>query len=199
VSSTGLKRIAFRAQFQVSAKDLERIKAIAQELPKKVRRKVVRKSLREWGESLKRSAKALLPKRHKQTRRDLAVKTKTYRRGRIWCGVGVRKDGNRVGWRSHLYDGGYRPWQKGIVKLKGGGFGPKPAPKLVRKWKGNRNARIVPFSQQRGWRDGVKGKVGARIYRILWLTRAARRWQPRVIDFVRAGVDEALRQELKGA
>ena len=199
MSSTGSKRIAFRAQFQVSAKDLARIKAIAQELPKKVRRKVVRKSLREWGEALKKSAKALLPKGHKQTRRDLAVKTKTYRKGRIWCGVGVRKDGNRVGRRSHLYDGGYRPWQKGVVKLKGGGFGPKPAPKLVRNWKGNRKARIVPFSQQRGWRKYVKGNVGARIYRILWLTRAAKRWQPRVIEFIRAGVDEALRQELKSA
>lgn len=199
MSSTASRRIAFRAQFQVSAKDLERIKAIAQELPKKVRRKVVRKSLRDWGESLKRSAKALLPKRHKQTRRDLAVKTKTYRKGRIWCGVGVRKDGNRVGRRSHLYDGGYRPWQKGVVKLKGGGFGPKPAPKLVRNWKGNRNARIVPFSQQRGWRKDVKGNVGGRIYRILWLTRAAKRWQPRVVEFVRSGVNEALRQELKSA
>lgn len=183
----------------MSAKDLARIKAIAQELPKKVRRKVVRTSLREWGEALKRSAKALLPKRHKQTRRDLAVKTKTYRRGRIWCGVGVRKDNNRVGWRSHLYDGGYRPWRKGVIKLDGGGFGPKPSPKLVRNWKGNRNARIVPFSQQRGWRKDVKGNVGARIYRILWLTRAANRWQPRVIEFVRNGVDEALRQELRSA
>jgi len=197
VSSTASRRIAFRAQFQVSAKDLERIKEIAQELPKKVRRKVVRKSLREWSESLKRSAKALLPKRHKQTRRDLAVKTKTYRKGRIWCGVGVRKDGNRVGWRSHLYDGGYRPWPKGLVKLKTGGIGAKPAPKLVRNWKGNRNAKIVPFSQKRDWRKGIRGNVGSRIYRILWLTRAGKRWQPRVFEFVRIGVSEALREEMK--
>lgn len=199
MSSTASSRIAFRAQFKVSPSDLRKIAEAAQRLPKAVRRKVVRRSLREWGERVKRTAKALLPRGHKRTRRDLAVKTKTYRKGRIWCGVGVRKDGDRVGWRSHLYDGGYRPWRKGIVKLKGGGFGPKPAPKLVRKWRGNRNARIVPFSQQRNWRDGVKGNVGVRIYRRLWLTRAAQKWQPTVVDFVRDGVAEALREELRGA
>jgi hypothetical protein len=199
VSSTASRRIAFRAQFKVSPTDLRRIAAVAQELPKKIRRKVVRKSLRDWGDRVKRTAKALLPRAARNTRRDLAVKTKTYRKGRIWCGVGVRKDGNRVGWRSHLYDGGYRPWKKGIVKLKGGGFGPKPTPKLVRKWKGNRNARIVPFSQNRGWRDGVKGNVGSRIYRRLWLTRAAQKWQPTVVDFIVSGVEEALRQELRSA
>ncbi len=199
MSSTASKRIAFRAQFTVSPQDLRKITEAAQRLPKAVRRKVVRKSLRDWGEAMKRTAKAFLPKGHKRTRRDLAVKTKTYRKGRIWCGVGVRKDGDRVGWRSHLYDGGYRPWQKGIVKLKGGGFGPKPAPKLVRNWKPNYSARIVPFSQQRNWRERVKGNLGTRIYRRLWLTRAAQKWQPRVVDFVRDGVDEALRQELRSA
>lgn len=182
-------------QFRPSAHDLKRITDIAQELPKKIRKKIVRKGLRDWGEAVKRTMKSLALPKAKRTKRDIAVKTKTYRKGRIWAGVGVRKDGNRVGKRAHLYDGGYRPFKKGLVRLSEGVAGPKPPPKLVRNWKGNRNARIVPFSQERDWRKGMRRQqatLGARINRRLYITRAGQRHQPRVFQFIYDAVQVAL-------
>lgn len=147
------------------------------------------------GEAVKRTMKSLALPKAKRTKRDIAVKTKTYRKGRIWAGVGVRKDGNRVGKRAHLYDGGYRPFKKGLVRLSEGVAGPKPPPKLVRNWKGNRNARIVPFSQERDWRKGMRRQqatLGARINRRLYITRAGQRHQPRVFQFIYDAVQVAL-------
>ena len=190
-STTG--SVQWRIQFRPSEADLKRITALAQELPKNVRRKIVRQGLRDWGNAVKRTIKSLALPRAKRTKRDIAVKTKTYKKGRIWCGVGVRKDGNRVGRRSHLYDGGWRPVRKGLV-VTNGTLGPKPAPKLVRNWKGNRSARIVPFSQNRGWRSGMKKQsatLGARIYRRLYITRAGQRHQSRVVQYVEDAVRTA--------
>jgi hypothetical protein len=195
VNLTDAKRAGFRVQFRPSQHDLERIAAIASELPKKMRVKIVRKGLRNWGEAVKRTMKSLALPKAKRTKRDIAIKTKTYRKGRIWAGVGVRKDGNRVGKRSHLYDGGWRPFKKGLVRLSDGVVGPKPPPKLVRKWKGNKAARIVPFSQDRGWRKGIKRResaLGARIYRRQYITRAAQRHQPRVVEFISDAVQTAI-------
>jgi len=201
VNLIAAKRAGFKIQFRPSKHDLERIAAIASELPKKMRKKIVRKGLRNWGDAVKRTMKALALPKAKRTKRDIAVKTKTYRKGRIWCGVGVRKDGTRVGKRSHLYDGGWRPFKKGLVRLSDGVVGPKPPPKLVRKWKGNKNARIVPFSQDRGWRKGIKRResaLGARIYRRLYITRSAQRHQPRVVEFISDAVETALMELPRG-
>ena len=104
VNSIAAKRAGFKIQFRPSKEDLEKIAAIASELPKKMRKKIVRKGLRNWGDAVKRTMKALALPKAKRTKRDIAVKTKTYRKGIIWAGVGVRKDGNRVGKRSHFYD-----------------------------------------------------------------------------------------------
>ncbi len=194
--------IAWKVQFRPSKRDLERITQLAQELPKGVRKKIVRKGLRDWGEAVKRTMKSLSLPKAKRTRRDIAVKTKTYRKGRIWAGVGVRKDGARVGSRSHLYDGGWRPFKKGLVRTGEGTFGPKPPPKLVRNWKGNRNARIVPFSQDRGWRRGMKrmsSTLGGTIYRRLYITRAGLKHQPRVVQFVEDAVQRALMEGVRRA
>lgn len=201
MNSTAAKRAGYRIQFRPSEEDLNRIREAALQLPKKIRSKIVRKGLREWGEKVKRSMKSLAHFKAKRTKRDIAVKIKTYRKGRIWCGVGVRKDGSRVGKRSHLYDQGWRPPQKGLVLLSPGVVGPKPTPKLVRKWKGNKNARIVPFSQQRGWRKGVKKRdavLGARIYRRLYITRPAKLYQPKAVDFITNAVEDALMELPRG-
>jgi hypothetical protein len=201
VNLTDAKRAGFKIQFRPSKEDLEKIAAIASELPKNMRKKIVRKGLRNWGEAVKRTMKALAHPKAKRTKRDIAVKTKTYRKGRIWAGVGVRKDGNRVGWRSHMYDQGWRPVLKGLTLTSDGQLGIKPPPKLVRKWKGNRNARIVPFSQNRGWRLGIRkqsSSLGARIYRRLFVTRAGLKHKDSTVQYIYDAVQESL-TELKRA
>lgn len=198
MSSTN-ERVAFRVLFMASYADLQKVAVMAQELPKEIRKKIVRKGLRDWGEAVLRTIKSGAHRKAKRTKRDLAVKTKTYRRGRIWAGVGVRKDGNRVGWRSHLYDGGWRPIQKGFVMSQDGTLQPKPIPKLKRNWKGNKQARIVPFSQNRGWRSGVRrSHLGNVIYKLGYIRRAAIKHQSRVSQYVRDAIDIALMEARRG-
>lgn len=186
---------AFRVQFRMTKQDLEDTRRALEALPSRIRGKVLRRGLREWATGLKKSVRSAVRRRDRRTRRDLAVKTKTYRRGKsIWVGVGVRTDGERVGWKSHLHDGGYRAWQKG-VKADGT---PARKPRL---WQRNPNPRIAPFiAKNRGWRDGrTKRNLGKVIYKTEYMTRPARSWAPRVRSFVSDAIAEALREAGRGS
>jgi hypothetical protein len=180
VRSTGAK-LNFKLEARQLGQALKR-------LPVEVRTKVARKGIRAWGKLAVRALRRAVIPQDLETRRDAALKVKTYKRGKvIWGAVGIRKDGARVGWRSHLWDGGFRVWQKGI---KADGTPQKPVTRPGR----NPNPRIVPFSQKRGWRDG-KGRrnLGRRIGRTMYLSRTNARWQPEAGRFVRDAIEEAIR------
>lgn len=174
-----------RLNFRLEARQLGKaLKA----LPPKVRAKVARKGIRAWGRLASRAlARAVIPQ-DLETKRDVGIKVKTYRKGKvIWGAVGVRKDGNRVGWRSHFWDGGFRVWQKGI-RADG-----TPRKAVTRPGR-NPNPRIVPFSQKRGWRSGIrKRSLGRKIGRTMYIARTNARWQPECGRFVRDAIAEALR------
>lgn len=185
--------VRFRTQFMLTRYHLEDARRALEEVPKRIRGKVLRKGLRAWATRLKLSVKAATRRKDRRTRRDLAVKTKTYRRGKsIWVGVGVRTDGDRVGWKSHLHDGGYRAWQRGI-KADG-----TPA-KKPRLWNRNPNPRFVPFSYRRDWRSGLaKKNLGPVIYRTEYITRPAKAYSMKVSQFVREAVAEAIYEVARG-
>ena len=180
--------IAFRMKWQLTPKDVAAVSRASQALPTKIRGKIVRKGLREWGNRLKTAMQRRVWRRDRETRRNVAVKIKTYRRGRvIWCGVGVRKDGTRPGWRSHFFDGGFRPWQKGI---KADGSAKRAATRRGR----NPNPRFVPFSYRRDWRAGkAKRNLGGRVFRLRYLSDPAFAYSPKVRQYVEDAVAEALR------
>lgn len=175
------------ANFSVKV-DARKLGVALNRLPPDIRRKVARKGLREWGKRVVREVKRGVLPQDEETRRDVAVKVKSYRKGKvIWAGVGVRKDGLRVGWRSHFWDGGFRVWQKG---MKADGTMKKAPTRPGR----NPNPRIVPFSQKRGWRDGLsKRGLGQRIGRRLYIQRPKAAWLPKADEYVRDAIMEALR------
>jgi hypothetical protein len=175
------------AKFKVRVDARALGKALA-EMPLAVRNKIVRKGLRAWGTRVVKAVRRGVLPADRETRRDVAVKIKSYRRGRVmWAAVGVRKDGMRVGWRSHFWDGGFRVWQKGI---KADGT-PKREPTRAGR---NPNPRFVPFSYRRDWRDGkTKRNLGRRIGRRLYLTRARAQYAPLAEQYVRDAVAEAIR------
>jgi hypothetical protein len=151
-------------------------------LPPAVRKKVVRSGLREWG---KRAAKALrravLPA-DRDMKRDCAAKIRVYKRGKLfWCGVGVRFDGDRVGWRAPMWDGGFRVWAKGPPKEK--------------KHPGrNPNPSFKTSTFKRNWRDGkAKRNLGQKIGKRMFVTRTRQAWQPQASRYVRDAIAEALR------
>lgn len=190
--------VAYRVRWQMSEADLRQLRRALEELPKRIRGKVLRKGLREWGNRLKLAIKRSSYRNAKRTRRDLAVKTKTYKRGRvIWCGVGVRKDGNRRGRYSHLYDGGWSPWPKGKkanradLSARDAAQGPKRAPR-------NPRGGFVPFSYDRGWRKRIRTGGGARRYATKYLTNPATAFAPKAREYVEDAIVEALREATRG-
>jgi hypothetical protein len=129
--------------------------AALKKLPGEIRKKIVRKGLREWGKRAMRAMRRAIPARDLEMKRDAAVKLKTYKRGRVfWAGVGIRKDQVRSGWRSHFWNNGFRVWQKGMRK----DGTPKPAPKHPGR---NPYPKIAWWARRSGWRKGIK-KEGTR-------------------------------------
>lgn len=178
------------------------IAALLRQFPEKMRSKVLRAGLRSWAAKQLRSTRRAARPQDVRTRKDLAVKTKTYRRGRsIWCAVGVRwdiggtrRDSARQGWRAHFHDVGYRAWQKGI-KADG-----TPA-KKARLWQRNPNPRIAPFiAKNRGWRAGKKKKnlSGRVLLRTQYLTRPARQHQSEIVPSVVESINKAITEMSRG-
>lgn len=184
----------YRITFSVSYKDREKIREAVERLPKAIRGKIIRKGLRAWGDRTAQMVKAMTRRKDVRTRRGVRVKIKTYKRGKvIWCGIGVKKGKgiNDVGYKSHMHDGGYRAWQKG-VKADG------TAAKKPRLWNRNPNPRFVPFSYKRDWRKGLSRRnLGPVIYRIQYITKPGRIMQPQVRDYVEDAIAEAIRKETK--
>jgi hypothetical protein len=177
------------------------VSALLRQFPDKMRSKVLRTGLRRWALKQLRSTRSAARSEDVRTRKDLTVKTKTYRRGRsIWCAVGVRwdigssrRDSAHQGWRAHFHDVGYRVWQKG-VKADG-----TPA-KKARLWQRNPNPRIAPFiAKNRGWRAGKRKKsLGGRVLlRTLYLTSPARQHandlMPSIVESINKSVAEMSR------
>lgn len=162
--------------------------AALKKLPGEIRKKIVRKGLREWGKRAMRAMRRAIPANDLEMKRDAAVKLKTYKRGRVfWAGVGIRKDQVRSGWRSHFWNNGFRVWQKGIRK----DGTPKPAPKHPGR---NPYPKIAWWARRSGWRKGIKKKgLGTRMGRSLFITRTNHQWGPRAGEYVRDAIAEALR------
>lgn len=157
-------------------------------LPPEIRKKVVRKGLREWGKRALRAMRRRIRSSDPEMRRDGIVKLKTYKRGKVfWAGVGVRKDGLGSGWRAHFWNNGFRVWQKGLRK----DGTPKPAPKHPGR---NPRPRLDPWNRRSGWRDGIKKRgLGPRIGRWLFITKTNLEWGPKAAQYVRDAIAEAIR------
>jgi hypothetical protein len=159
-------------------------------LPLKVQKKVARKGLRAWGKRVVTAIKRGVLPADTRMRRDTAMKIVSYKKGRlIWCAVGVRTDGERVGWRSHMWDGGFRVWKKGTDQ---NGNPTVQGPKQKQR---NPNPRFVPFSYNRGWRKN-KARVGLGtklVGRRMFITKARNAYGLKADQYVRDAVAEALR------
>ena len=162
--------------------------AALKKLPAEIRKKIVRKGLREWGKRAMRAMRRAIPANDLEMKKDAGVKLKTYKRGRVfWAGVGIRKDQVRSGWRSHFWNNGFRVWQKGLRK----DGTPKPAPKHPGR---NPYPKIAWWARRSGWRKGIKKKgLGLRMGRSLFITRTNNQWGPRAGEYVRDAIAEALR------
>jgi len=194
VSSIG----SFRFQFRASEQDVAAVTAALKRLPEGIRRKIARKGIREWAKKLRTAVRAMAYPKAKRTRRNLAVKVKTYRRSIVWGAVGVKASGygrEDPSWRSHLFDGGWRPWPKG-TKSSQSRTAKATAARRVGEWKPNYNAKLPAAStMNRGWRKGLRRRFGARIFRLQYLTQPAQSH----VQYARTAVVNAVEEALKEA
>lgn len=105
---------------------LDQLTRQLESVDKKVRDKVAKTALREWGKQVRRVAKAAAWKRAERTKKQLSYKVKVYKRA-IWAGVGVKTERIRkgqkaerpgrysayVGWKAHFMEVGWHAWPKG--------------------------------------------------------------------------------------
>ena len=154
-----------------------------QAVPLKVRARVIKKALREWGRIVVKSAKRNVSWRSKVLKRNIIQKVATYPKGasnarvkRIWLGIGVRRIAGSirvdVGRRAHLYEAGWSPWPKGVtprrvavdrVKRRGNYRGQPP----------ERMRAILAFARRMNrWRSRLKGTKANRVYVTRYLGNA---------------------------
>lgn len=191
-----------RTQIVVGEADLSAINAALRQIPEKLRRKVARKGVREVLLAGRRMAKSLALPQDKDTIRGISIKVKMYRRKFVWGGLGVRIDGPYVegkrfgelyaGWRSHMWDGGFRVWQKGLRAKD------KPREGRQGNWKPNPNPK--PFTRfNRGWRKGIARrklnpvKIGRRLYLTTPATMMSQQARPAIVEACRQALMEVSR------
>lgn len=195
-----------RTRIRIGEADLRAVNDALRRIPAEVRRKVASKGMREVLKYGRTMAKSLCLPQDERTRNAIEYKVKTYRKTTVWGAVGVRVDGpydptqkhgeRYPGWRSHMWDGGFRVWQKG--RTKGGRL---RIPKTGN-WKPNRNGRIAPFIRKnRGWRKGIRRRgldpviMGRRLY----LTTTAHFMSARAGPAIVRAVENALKEVGRGS
>lgn len=192
-----------RTRIRVGHADLMALRASLLQLPEKIRNKVARKGLSKVLLEGKRLAKSLVLPQDEATKRAVSIRAKVYRKRYVWGAVGVRvggpyTEGKRFGeafpgWRSHLWDGGFRVWQKGTKangrrKRIGASRTSNPKPKPLTRF-------------NRGWRKGkYKRNLSPQIIgRRLYLTQAAAHMSsiagPRMLE----AVAEAIKEHTRGS
>ena len=110
----------------VDKASLAKVTRQLESVDKKVRDKVAKKALRDWGKQVRRVTKAAAWKRAERTKKQITFKVKVYKRA-IWAGVGVKTERIRkgqkaerpgrysayVGWKAHFMEVGWHAWPKG--------------------------------------------------------------------------------------
>ena len=100
--------------YEIDKKSVSEINRALSNFTKAMRNKILRKGLRKWGASVAASIKSNVTWDGASFRRSVAIKTKSYRRGKIlWMGVGLRSDGQYRGKLAHLFENGFRPRGRG--------------------------------------------------------------------------------------
>ena len=180
-----------------------------QAVPLKVRAKVIKKALRDWGRLVIKSAKRNVSWKSKVLKRNIIQKVRTYPKGasnarvkRIWLGIGVRRIPGSirvdVGKRAHLYEAGWSPWPKGVtprrvavdrVKRRGNYRGQPP----------ERMRAILAFARRMNrWRSRLKGTKSGRVYATRYLGRAGTRHQARLSQLMAESANAAILEVSNG-
>jgi hypothetical protein len=150
--------------YQIDQKSLNQIRASLVQYERKIRNKVIRSGFKEWAKATTEVAKGNVTWNDKLLRRYITSKIKILKKKRgVWVGVGVRSgikkpgvDEVWLGTKSRWYNDGWTSYPKGRKSGKKG----------------------------KGWRRGLRGVGGRKIYQTEYLTKTAKMMLPRVPQYI---------------
>lgn len=145
---------------------LGRVERELNSVPKKIANKVIRKALRQLGNGITKDIKAGVTWNDPEVRRNIKVKIKTYKRGKLfWMGVGALKGADDyVLLRARWYNDGWTPFPKGTKHGKKG----------------------------KNWRSRLRNLGGTKIYKTDFINNAYRKAIPEAPRKVYQSIIEAL-------
>lgn len=151
----------YSVQFRLEPESLRQLYASLDQYEPRARRTIMRGALRKWSKLVALRMKANAYPNAVQTKRHVLAKVKTFRRA-LWCGVGVetgyRPPGQELrgrygellpGWRSHLYEVGWRAYPRNYL--------------------GDEARRA---GRGKGWRKGLRNRGGRLRYETKYMSRA---------------------------
>lgn len=160
--------------YGISQQSLKNIQKDLQTLGRTLAKKVIRTGLRAWGNETIQVMRSNMMWNDDEVKRAVKIKVVSFKRNRgIWIGVGI-EGGKMVTahgkpfWAATLgrwYTDGWTPYPKG-----------RPTGKKTR-----------------GWRSGLRGVGGNKIYQLDFLTKTARSQQQNISYHI----EEAMRSALK--
>lgn len=158
--------------YRINQKSLEAFKQSMAALNKELQERTVRAALREWGNAVLITIKGGItwnaPKMRAAGTINISNKEQAKKfKNRIWCGVGIRYDGDYPGWMSGMYNKGFRQWEKG---------------------------RKVPEGRGKGWRKGFRRQVGGAIfYPTQFITKAYEQHKASIAPILQAHIAKAIK------
>lgn len=213
-----------RAIFELDTDSINDVIRSMRDFNARGRQVIVKRGLRDFGSSLVKRIKANVRWNAPQTRRSVMAKIVRYPKGGrpetrkfLWLGVGVRTGLRPVpkrlsgrygdvypGWRSHLYEKGWRAYPKGRKQndaafAEATGTGPR---KRVGNYRGGDPSRaraVLAFVRRENhWRKGKRGVVSERHYATRFISRAAMAAMPTLRSKLEQSLEQARREFSRG-
>lgn len=157
-------------KYSLNEGSLRKVEEELKAIPKRISNKLIRKALRQLGNEITSDVKSGVTWNDPQVRRNIKIKIKTYKRGKIfWMGVGALKGADDyVLLRARWYNDGWTPYPKGVKHGKKG----------------------------KNWRRGLRGVGSTKIYQTNYINNAYRKAVPNAPGIVYKAILESI-QEVK--
>lgn len=161
--------------WQIDSRTIKQIQTSLKEFDTKLKKKIIRDGARQWGKDTIQTIRNNMTWQEKDLKKAVKMRVKTLRKNRgIWIGVGIESS-KKVGKGVDTY------WAATKARWYNDGWTPYP--------KGRKSGR-----KGKGWRNGLRGQGGQKIYQTHFMDLAAQQQLPKLPDYI----IEAIQSVIKG-
>lgn len=162
--------------WKIDANSLKQIQTSLRQFDAKMRKTIARDALRKWSKLVVSQMRMNMNWNEKDLKKAVKVKIKTLRKNKgVWVGVGIEA-GKKLG------TGGFDSyWAATKARWYNDGWTPYP--------KGRKSNR-----KGKGWRLGLRGVGGNKVYQTRFLERTAEQTVPILPSYVIESIESVLKQ-----